>query len=193
MDSQPDRSSEYPLGQRIAIVGVTCSGKTTLARRLAGLYGLAHIEMDALNWQPGWQPAPDFRQKVDLATSAPAWVTDGNYREVRDLTWGRAQTVIWLDYPLPLTFWRLFRRTLLRILSAEALWGGNRETWRGAFFSRDSLFLYQIKSRRQHRRSYPELAQLPAYRHLHFVRLRSPVELRRWLAGLQAARRLEAA
>lgn len=191
--STQNNNTAFPLGQRIAIVGVTCSGKTTLARRLAQMYELAHIEMDALNWQPGWQPAPKevFRGRVDAATSAPAWVTDGNYKEARDLTWGRAQTLIWLDYPLPLTFWRLLRRTLLRILKREALWGGNRETWGNAFFSRDSLFLYQIKSHGKHRRSYPEVAALPVYRHLTLVHLRSPAELRRWLAGLERLRQAE--
>ena len=40
---------------RIAIVGTSGSGKTTLARAIAAATGLPHIELDAINWQPGWQ------------------------------------------------------------------------------------------------------------------------------------------
>ena len=42
-------------GIRIAVVGTTGSGKTTLAKALAAQLGLAFIEMDALNWQTGWR------------------------------------------------------------------------------------------------------------------------------------------
>lgn len=183
------------IGRRIAIVGVTCSGKSTLARRLAERYGLKHISMDALHWDPGWKSPPEgvFRQRVDAATAAPAWVTDGNYKEVRDLTWGRAEMLIWLDFPLWLTFWRLFRRTLKRILTREDLFNGNRETWRGAFFSKDSLFLYSIKSHRLMRRAYPEAVALPVYQHLQVVRLSSPAELDAWLVGLEPAGQRQAA
>ena len=50
----------------------------------------------------------------------------GNYRNLRDSTWGRADTVVWLDYPLPLIMGRLLRRTVRRIVTQEELWRGNR-------------------------------------------------------------------
>ena len=39
---------------RIVVVGTSGAGKTTLARRIAGLFELPHIELDAINWQSGW-------------------------------------------------------------------------------------------------------------------------------------------
>ena len=54
-----------------------------------------------------------------------------------------ADTLIWLDLPFPLVMWRLLRRTLGRIRSRQDLWGtGNRESFRGAFLSRDSILLW---------------------------------------------------
>src|SRR6476659_9383882 len=47
-----------PALQRIAVVGTSGSGKTTLARQLSGRLGLAHVELDALHWDPGWAPTP---------------------------------------------------------------------------------------------------------------------------------------
>jgi adenylate kinase family enzyme len=171
--------------RRVAVVGVTSSGKTTLAQELARRLGAPHIEMDALHWGAGWvQAEPElFRQRVSEALAPEAWVADGNYGEVRDLVWGRADTLVWLDYPLARALWRLIVRTFRRVGRRIVLWNGNRETLRGALFSRDSLFLYLFESHRRLRRTYPALFQQPAYRHLRVVRLRSPRQTARWLAS----------
>ena len=51
---------------RVAIVGTSCTGKTTLARSLSRTLGRPHIELDALYWGPNWTPIPpeDFRSRV---------------------------------------------------------------------------------------------------------------------------------
>src|SRR5438046_608443 len=115
--------------QRVAIVGATGSGKTSLAGALVRRLALTHIELDALFWEPGWQKTPRdvFRARVERALAAEAWVTDGNYRVVRDLIWRRATALIWLDYSLPLVLWRLAQRTVRRVAQREVLWNGNRE------------------------------------------------------------------
>lgn len=173
-----------PRFQRAAVVGVTGSGKTTLAGALAACLGVPHVEMDALNWQRGWQPIErgEFRRRVDAATAAPGWVTDGNYREVRDLVWGRAQVLVWLDYPLALILWRLLCRSLRRIFTREELWNGNRESVRGLFFSRDSLFVYAVRSRPELRRNIA-FAAAHDYLHLTVIHLTSPREAEHWLEG----------
>ncbi|WP_205370744.1 MULTISPECIES: AAA family ATPase [Thermoleptolyngbya] len=38
--------------QRIAIVGTSGTGKTTLAQQVGRQLGIAHIELDALHWEP---------------------------------------------------------------------------------------------------------------------------------------------
>jgi adenylate kinase family enzyme len=43
-------------GKRIASVGVTGSGKTTLARRLSEQHCIPRVELDTLYWKAGWQP-----------------------------------------------------------------------------------------------------------------------------------------
>ena len=40
--------------RRIVILGVTGSGKSSLAVRLAAVGGLAHVAVDDLMWRPGW-------------------------------------------------------------------------------------------------------------------------------------------
>ncbi len=174
------------MAQRYAVIGTSGSGKTTLARQIATALGIPHVELDALNWGPDWTAAPldVFRARVAEALAGPAWAVDGNYSRVRDLVWGRAETLVWLDYSLPLILARVVWRTLRRSLAREELWGGNRESLRMAFFSRDSIILWTLQTCKRRRREYPLLVAQPEYAHLELVRLRSPRAARLWLAEL---------
>jgi hypothetical protein len=67
----------------------------------------------------------------------------------------------------------------------EELWSGNRETWRGTLFSRDSLFMWALKTYRRRRREYPILFNQPEHAHLTVVHLHSPQAARDWLTTLQ--------
>ena len=171
------------LPRRVAVVGTSGSGKTTMARRLAGVLGIPHVELDALHWEPGWTEASEevFRERVERALSGDAWVTDGNYGKVRDLIWPRAQMVVWLDYSLPVIMRRLGYRTMWRVVTREELWNGNRERIREALFSRESIILWALQTYRKHRRDYPALLARPEHSHLRLARLRSPRAANCWL------------
>ncbi len=176
--------------KRIIIIGATGSGKTTLAKQLAGRLRIQHTELDSLYWLPDWKPSPllEFREKVEAVTSGETWIVDGNYSRTRDIVWGRADTLIWLDYPLWLVFGRSIRRGLRRIRSREELWEtGNRETWRNLFFKRDSLLVWLLKTHPRHRREYPALFGQQGYAHLHIIHLYSPRETTKWLEQVESA------
>jgi adenylate kinase family enzyme len=177
--------------KRIAIVGSTGSGKTTLAKHLARQLGSTHVELDALHWDPNWTPAPTaiFRDRAAAALDGAAWIVDGNYSKVRDVVWSGANMIIWLDYPLPIILFRLTRRTLWRLISRVELWNGNRERFHEQFFSRDSIFLWALSTYRRRRREYPALFAQPEHAHLTVIHLRSPAHTRRLLAALAGGAR----
>jgi adenylate kinase family enzyme len=175
-----------PLPRRVVVVGVTGSGKTTLAQNLAELLGLVHIELDAIHWGPNWTEAKpkDMLARTSAALQADGWVVDGNYGTVRELVWGQADTVVWLNYSLPVILGRLWRRTVRRTVLREVLWNGNVESFREQFLSTQSLFVYAVRGKVKHGRRYRSLFQDPQYQHLQMIELRSPGQTRGWLAGL---------
>lgn len=170
--------------QRIVVVGTSGSGKTTLAEQLARRLNIPAVDLDTLHWQPNWQEisTDELRNRLRTVVSHDCWIISGNYSKTQDLTWANADTLVWLDYALPIVYWRLLRRTVRRIVSQEDLWGtGNRESWSKQFFSRDSLFIWVLKSRPRQRREYPRMFQQPEYRHLKVVHLHTPRQAERWL------------
>jgi len=128
---------------RIAVVGTSGAGKTTLAHRIASRLGLPHIELDAINWQSGWRDLTrhdprEFVRRVSEAVRAEAWVVDGNYGLVREKVWQRVTHLVWLDYERPVVMARVISRTFLRGVLRTELWAGNRERWRHMLLAQPS-------------------------------------------------------
>jgi adenylate kinase family enzyme len=177
------------IGKHIAVLGPTGSGKTTLARAIGHARGLPVIELDSLFHGPNWTPASAYQFRAEVAQQLfahPAgWVTDGNYSQVRDLILVRADTVIWLQLPFFTVHWRVWRRTLRRLVTRERLWNNNRESWRKTFLSKDSLLLWSITSWKPHRHAISAVANDFGIKG-QVVILRSPRQVTAFLAGLSA-------
>lgn len=180
-------SEATPAMKRVVVVGTSGSGKTTLARQLASILDITAVELDALHWEANWTPASPsvLRERVDAALRGESWVVDGNYSKLRDLTWGRADTVVWLDYSLRVVMTRVIRRTFTRAFRKVELWNGNRERLSNAVFSKDSILLWALQTHGRNRREYARLIGQDEYAHLNVVRLSSPGATRLWLESVQ--------
>lgn len=167
------------------ITSASGNGGTTFARNLASRLDVPFHELDALFWGPSWAetPAEEFRARIEPLVAGDAWVIDGSYHgKLGDLVRRHADVVVWLDQPMDVWLPRLVRRTLVRIVRRETLWNGNRETFLGAFLSRDSVLLFAVRHYRRRRRELPErLARCTV------VRLRSPAEVERFLRSVGRA------
>ena len=168
----------------ISIIGTTGSGKSTLAKSLSARLGLPHTELDDLYWLPEWRERDkgEFRELVDQATAAPAWVIDGGYSEVRDLAWGRADTLIWLDQSLPRTAMQLIGRTYVRNAHNVPCCNGNVESWRRSL-GRESIVRFLFKTYRRNRRLFPEALRQYGDGKTVIV-LRTPAEIQAWLGSV---------
>jgi adenylate kinase family enzyme len=174
------------IGTRIHVLGCSGSGKSTLAAELARRLGGDFIELDSINHLPNWKERDldSFRKIVAERVASERWACDGNYSKVRDLVWARAETLVTLDYSFPITFARVFRRTIRRWAHREVLWNGNREILWRHLLTRESLFLWGIQThRRCHLRSEQWLAD-PALADKNRLRFRHPREAAAWLQNI---------
>lgn len=147
--------------KRVSVVGTSCSGKTTFAKNLVQILGVKYIELDAIYWLPDWveRPNDEFLNLVEKAAAKDIWVFDGNYTRTRETVWGRATAIVWLNYSFPRTFYRALNRTTRRAITGETMWAGNRETFKKAFLSRDSILLWVLQSYQKNRRRYSKIFQ----------------------------------
>jgi len=175
--------------RRVLILGRTGSGKTTLAGQLSAATNAPHVELDALYFGPGFSTAPLalLRERTRAAVAGDRWVADGNKTAVRDLVWPRADTIIWLDYPLAVSIWRLGKRALRRtsVLRAETTELSD-SVFARQFVTGAKLVLKALHSHSGQRHEYPKMLARPENRHIAVVRLRSPRATRRWLARVMS-------
>jgi cytidylate kinase len=174
--------------RRVSIQGISGSGKTSLGRELERRFGYPHLETDALVHGPDWAETPDaeLRRLLEPLLAQERWVIDSDYRrKVGTLVLEHADTVVWLDLPLHVCLRRLWKRTRGRMRGDERLWNDNKESWRGAFGGRDSLFVYAIRVHFRNGRTLRELFARPELAHLVVVRLRSPQAVGGWLDELE--------
>jgi hypothetical protein len=125
-----------------------------------------------------------LRERTTAALAPDRWVTDGNKRAVRDLVWPRADTIVWLDYPLAVSLWRLGKRARRRTseLRAEAARSGRRTGLPRQLLAAARGVLTALRSHAHQRREFRQLFAEPANQHLAVVRLTSPDAARAWLA-----------
>ncbi|KQR38185.1 AAA family ATPase [Microbacterium sp. Leaf159] len=180
-----------PLGpERVLIAGVTGSGKTTLARRVAEMWDLRHVEIDGLFHGENWTPRESFIDDVRAFAAEDRWVTEWQYtsKGTDAILAPRAQLVIWLDYPYRVVRTRLLRRTIGRSILRTRMWNDNVEKpiWR--MFSGDpeeNIIAWQTKTLHKWAERMPDVTG--DHPHLTIVRMRHPRETERWLRAQAGA------
>ncbi|MEA3056030.1 MAG: hypothetical protein QOD30_1462 [Actinomycetota bacterium] len=192
------RTPEGPLGserrqwnpRRVVVIGNTGSGKSTFGAALASKLGVAYTDSDDLFWLPGWQERPndEFRAALDDATRGEGWVLVGNYlSRATDITWPRADTIVWLDLSLPLVVSRSVRRTAKRAITRQVVCNGNTEKLRFLLPERlggeKPLWHYAIDHHRIHRPRIETMLSDATRDDLTVHRLRSRADVARFLGA----------
>ena len=173
----------------INIIGTTGSGKSTLAKQLSKQLNLVYIELDDLLWLDDWQESSNealfLKLKIATENADTEWVLDGLYTRTIPMIMQQADMVIWLDYPFGVNLYRLTRRTLKGLVNQKPLWkhSNNRENLK-LILSKQSIFVWLIKSYPKNRKKYLNLMKNPAYQHIRFIRLTSPKQTAAFLGSV---------
>lgn len=170
--------------KRISVYGVTGSGKTTLAKRLSEVAGIPWHSIDDLMWEPSWEEVPEAEQRsrVEAITRESEWILDTMYGKWLDVELPRVELVVGLDFPRWVSFGRLLRRTLNRVMDKHPICNGNTENWR-QMLSRDSILVWHFRSfagKRRRLREWEIREDGPKV-----LRFRSSREVERWLEELR--------
>ena len=168
--------------RRICVVGSTGSGKSTLSSEIARRLKIPYVELDSLQEDPDGTlcKEEEMRKRVNKAIRGDAWVVDGNYSFLRDLTWSRAEVVVWLDYPMRLILWRLWKRAWKRVLPKATLWWTNKKRLRLHSF-RKPAFLNALLTYKRRKRNLPAIVSAPEHATLKVYQFKSPRETEAWL------------
>lgn len=171
------------MADRILVYGVTGSGKSTMAARIAERTGLPWHSVDDLTWEPGWvEVAPEEqRRRIAAICEGERWVLDSAYGKWLDVPMARVQLIVALDYPRWLSLGRLVRRTIARAVDRREICNGNTENL-GQMFTRDWIVWWHFKSFARKRARMRAWEADPAAPEM--IRLTSVAQTRRWLASL---------
>lgn len=163
---------------RILIIGPCGAGKSTLSVELGRRLGLPVFHMDKLNWKPGWVDSSknELRAKLEQICSTERWLIDGNYGGTMAERLVRADTVVYLDFPIRLCLWRVMRRIITwRGRTRPDMTEGCPERFNFEFI----LYLLTWNSGPRPRTE----EKLKDFRGT-LIRLKNPAELSRWKASL---------
>jgi adenylate kinase family enzyme len=159
---------------RVVVIWTSGAGKTAMAASIASTLKLPCIELDRLHWEPNWEALSETNPNEFVRTS-DAWVSDGNYGMVRDLIWGRATHLVWLDYSRVVVMYRVIKRSIARVFDQKKLWAGNREDLR-RWLRPSHPIRWAWSTWRERRLRFEELLNSAEYRHLVVLRLRIPCD-----------------
>jgi adenylate kinase family enzyme len=101
--------------KRVSILGCGGAGKSTLARKIGELINIPVIHLDTVFWKAGWIMTPKDEQApiMEGLVKRESWVIDGNYTGTVDMRFSRSDTIIYMDFPRRLCFWRVFKRIFM--------------------------------------------------------------------------------
>jgi adenylate kinase family enzyme len=162
---------------RCVVIGTSGSGKSTFARRLAQARAMGWVELDLINWRPGWQDRnthePEaFVADVEAAIAADAWAVSGGYSKVRRLIWARATHLVWLDLPRWLVMRQVLTRSLGRAMGGGDVFPGCREDW-ARLVAPDHPIRFAWRTHARRRETFTALLAEPDFAHLAVTRVTS--------------------
>jgi len=100
--------------KKIAIVGISGSGKSTFSRRLSDKTKLPIIHLDRFFWKGNWEavPEPQYITEHESIIKGDAWIIEGYINKKMAERLANADMVLYLDYSGIRCMWQVILRWL---------------------------------------------------------------------------------
>lgn len=176
--------------QKIIIIGSCGGGKTTLAYMLSEKLSMEVYDLDDHFWHAGWVITPDdqWRQIQHELVGRDRWIISGTYTSTLDIRIDAADTIIFLDLPLWLCFWRVVKRKIKNYCGLEQSLPKRVQDNHAFGFKairNDLSFLWYVLMFKK-KNNRPIRNMLDHIRsHKQVIELRSPKEVTEFVEGIQ--------
>jgi adenylate kinase family enzyme len=166
--------------RKVLVIGSGGAGKSTFAARLGRLLDIEVVHLDSFYWKSGWVETPKdvWAETVAELAGRDAWIMDGNYSGTFDIRVKACDTLIFLDMPRRVCFWRALKRFVVyRGRTRPDMAAGCDEKIDWEFI----LWIWNYPKTRR-----PRVLELMRQNagSKQMIRLRSPAEAERFLAAV---------
>lgn len=170
--------------RKVAVFGNAGGGKSTLSKRLSAITGLPLYVTDNLKYQPGGLEISerDYQLAHEAILQGQQWLIDG-FGSIETL-WSRleaADTLVYVDLPLPLHFWWVTKRLLLGPFKSPEGWPENSPILRSSLSSYRVLWLCHTRLTPRYREYVQRVQGTKQVYHL-----RSPQQITQFLRSLES-------
>ncbi len=99
--------------KKVLIIGCCGAGKSTFSKKLHQRTRLPLLHLDQYYWKANWVESSkeEWTVKVQQLIQKEAWIMDGNYGGTMDQRIAAADSIVFLNFPTYLCFWRVLKRT----------------------------------------------------------------------------------
>jgi adenylate kinase family enzyme len=166
--------------RKVLVIGSGGAGKSTFAKRLGQLLDIEVVHLDSLYWKSGWVETPKavWAERVAELVRRDAWIMDGNYSGTLDIRFKACDTLIFLDMPRFVCYWRVLKRLVVyRGRTRPDMAAGCNEKIDWEFI----LWLWNYP-KKQRPKALELMREHAASKRM--IRLRSPAEAEQFLAAV---------
>lgn len=173
---------------RVVVYGTSGSGKSTFAAALAKARAMPCVELDLINWLPGWvdrnkTDLAGFITDVETAIANENWVATGSYGRVRERLWVRATDLVYLDLPRHVIMRQVIGRSLQRASSGKDVFPGCQENW-ARLLTAEHPIRWAWSTYHGRRATFDRMTKELAFAHLRIHRCKSRTEVTATLNAL---------